>query len=170
MWSRTSSTMHHSRRRRSDSTHRHTLAPGQVAFVLHTRLGRGRLPISVRSLCASLPSPSHAAQPRNDLGYQFISSPLHVRQSTETKREKSVARETPDTGTDPCHPWLAVRIVLSYNYCRAIAPLLKCPAPARYGARLVGPWSEQPRQCGEMAGQMTSLGRRIIDIGQKLTF
>lgn len=165
--------MHHVRCRRSDSTHRHTLDPGKVAFPTCMPGSAGAGSRSLCDLCASVYvhlSPFHM---QLSLGMFWVTSPSRhhfTRGSPLRTSERRVSpRENPDTGTDPCRPWLAVRTGLSYNYCRAIAPLPKWPAPARYGACLVGPWSEQPRQCGEMAGQMTSLGRRIIDLGQELT-
>lgn len=82
----------------------------------------------------------------------------------------SVTKSEPwrrSVGTDPSHPWLAVRTVLSYNYSSSSDGRHRQDT-AHAMSRWLAPESEPPRQCGEKAGQMTSLDWRIIDREQEL--
>lgn len=87
--------MNHGRCRGSDSIHRHThlgpWQPGEVAFG-HAVLGQHALarPGPAPDLCARI-----FALLECFLSIQFISSPLHTRQPTESSWEMSVTREKP---------------------------------------------------------------------------
>jgi len=129
--SKTSSTMHNGRCGRPDSTHRHTDTPRPIyCWACCARPGPAP---DLCSLCATLSSPSPAAQPWNVLSCQFISSPLYCVHTAPGRPTRDEFHQTEPQRGDRPMPSMAGRanslVIQSLPVYCVIAPR-RWPAPA----------------------------------------